>query len=219
MSSDRVTFISNRGGFDAGALGETDQRTALPEETAGAEETAPARSPSEPVETTPWAYGPPATTARDSNFISDENLLLWLAQKQDGLYGELRDNMDMSRERSKLMEDLAHLQAGITGGSITRDNIAEELRPLLDAYAGTPLGRELEETFGPMLATLAEGGEPGSFQDTIQGTIDALGRDDQLALIEIQSLTADIREAAQLASNLLSSSNQAASSIVGNIAR
>jgi hypothetical protein len=53
----------------------------------------------------------------------------------------------------------------------------------------------------------------------IENKVDALGRDDQLELIEIQSLTADLREVAQLASNLIASSNQAATSIVGIIAR
>jgi hypothetical protein len=215
-------FYSNRGGFDfdRNTLGRTDERAEQIEETSGpAEEAAPTESPAESAETTPWAYGPPATAPRDSNFISDENLLLWLAQKQDGMYGELRDNMDMSRDRSKLIEDLAHLEERINSDVVTKDTIAEELEPLLAAYAGTPLGRDLEETFRPMLDKLANGAEPGDFSDTIKSKIDALGRDDALALIEIQSLTADIREAAQLASNLLSSSNQTANSIVGNIAR
>jgi hypothetical protein len=201
----------------ASATEETPEQTG---ETSGpTEETSPADSPTEAAQNTPWAYGPPATAPRDSNFISDSNLLLWLAQKQDGMYGELRDNMDVSRERSKLIEDLAHLEERINSEVVTRDNIAEELEPLLAAYAGTPLGRDLEETFRPMLDALAAGHEPGDFSDTIKSKIDALGRDDHLALIEIQSLTADIREAAQLASNLLSSSNQTANTIVGNIAR
>jgi hypothetical protein len=58
-----------------------------------------------------------------------------------------------------------------------------------------------------------------SLSKAIENKVDALGRDDQLELIQIQSLTADLREVAQLASNLIASSNQAANSIVGNIAR
>jgi hypothetical protein len=54
---------------------------------------------------------------------------------------------------------------------------------------------------------------------SIQSKIDQLGRDDALELIQIQSLTADIREASQLASNLVASASQAANTIVGNIGR
>jgi hypothetical protein len=54
---------------------------------------------------------------------------------------------------------------------------------------------------------------------SVQSKVDELGRDDQLELIEIQSLTADIREGSQLASNLVASSNQASNTIVGNIGR
>jgi hypothetical protein len=53
----------------------------------------------------------------------------------------------------------------------------------------------------------------------LEGKVDELGRDDHMQLIEIQSLTADIREAGQLASNLIASSNQASNTIVGNIGR
>ena len=51
------------------------------------------------------------------------------------------------------------------------------------------------------------------------GKVDALGRDDQLELIQINSLSSAINQAAQLASNLLSSSNQTENAIIGNIGR
>jgi hypothetical protein len=201
-----------------------------------------------------YAYGPPPTLVRDSNYISDENLLVWLAQKQDGLYGELRDHMDMSRARSKLMADLSNLKTELDAG-IEPEEAKAEIETLLASYAGTEFEAELTELFAGPLAQYA-GTEPEAetaevfgvsvglenpmgMQDTealvrehvtlpalteqlsssIQNKIDQLGRDDQLELIQIQSLTADIREASQLASNLVASANQASNTIVGNIGR
>ena len=201
-------------------------------------------------------YGPPPTVARDSNFISDENLMAWLAMKQDGLYGELRDHIDMSKARSKLMEDLNHLKSLIDSGGMSHEEATAEINRLLQAYEGTEFEGPLNELFAQPLAELAEVPEraqdrlpqvdlpsvdepeldvPRAMQEAIEDAVtqevlkplsgaienkvDALGRDDQLELIQIQSLTADLREVAQLASNLIASSNQAANTIVGNIAR
>jgi len=178
------------------------------------------------------AYGTEAAPERESNFISDSDLLLWLAQKQDGMYAELRDLMDMSRERSKFIEDLSHLKAMVDGGA-SGEVIQAEMDAMLQAYAGTPYEAELRELFDDAsvngvaiqcaeLADQATGMERGDelrkrLSQTLEGKIDALGRDDQLTLIEIQSLTSDIRETAQLVSNLMASSSQAANTIVGNV--
>jgi hypothetical protein len=56
-----------------------------------------------------------------------------------------------------------------------------------------------------------------NWTEQMQGVIDKFGKDDQMALLNIQNLNARIQQATQLASNLISSANQAASSIVHNI--
>lgn len=179
-----------------------------------------------------YEYGPPPTVVRDTNYISDENLLVWLAQKQDGIYGELRDHIDMSKARSKLMADLSHLKSEVDRG-IGPEAAQAAVEELLTAYAGSPFEQELNQLLAAPLAEIQGiaammDGTPGKLlsdqfleqlSSSIESKVDALGRDDQLELIEIQSLTADAREASQLASNLLSSSNQASNTIVGNIAR
>lgn len=187
----------------------------------------------DPIE--PHDYGPPAAFARESNYVSDESLLLWLAEKTEGKYGELRDAMDTSRRRSKLMEDLGHIKSMVDRGA-SNEEIAHELANLLEAYRGTELEHELYafaaplvnedlalQTTSEIIASFFAGGlnpmTDEELAEVFQNKIDALGRDDQLALVTIQSLTADIREAQQLASNLMSSTNQAANAIIGNIAR
>lgn len=185
----------------------------------------PARSPEESDHAYP--YGPPPVVERDSNYVSDEALLLWLAEKQDGLHGDLREHMDLARTRSKLIEDLNRIKSLVDEGT-DPDVVAREMSWMLAAYKDTEFADGLREVFDSALEEVAmysrapHGSVVGEAQideasALIQGHIDALGRDDQLALIQIQSLTADIREASQLASNLMASANQAANTIVGNI--
>lgn len=189
----------------------------------------PALAPPDPAPLEAQNYGPPALVAPESNYMSDEAMLLWLAEKTDGKYGELRDAMDTSRRRSKLIEDLAYIK-NLADGGATQAEVAAELTKLVDAYRGTEFEQELYEFAAPLVeGALPEPIETAvdsfaeisneQFSQALESKIDALGRDDQLALIQIQSLTADIREAQQLASNLMSSSSQAANAIVGNIAR
>jgi hypothetical protein len=112
----------------------------------------------------------------------------------------------------------------------------------LDAYfagqpteAGGPVGDELEAMFAAVTGDTVDLEDPmdmtrkkSALQTSIQSSwrvasgevkamLDSLGRDDQLALTEIQGAMADARETAQLASNIMSSEHQALQTIVGNI--
>jgi hypothetical protein len=51
----------------------------------------------------------------------------------------------------------------------------------------------------------------------IQGQVDALGTQDQLALIRIQELNSQVTQATQLASNILAAQDQAASTAIMNL--
>lgn len=57
----------------------------------------------------------------------------------------------------------------------------------------------------------------GSLTGPIDATVKDLEHDDQLALIQIQALMSDIRETAQLTSNIIASRSQTSDSLVGNI--
>ena len=192
--------------------------------------------PAEPESSAPYAYGPPATVAHETNYISDENLMLWLADKQSGLYADLHERMDLSGKRSKLMEDLSHIRERIEAGDMTVAEGHAEMSAIVESYRGTPLEGDLEQLFRPILdrleAALSSSNGFEAMQDVVPGAhaikalseaikskVDALARDDQLELIRIQSLSSDINQASQLASNLMASSNQASNAIVGNIGR
>ena len=56
-----------------------------------------------------------------------------------------------------------------------------------------------------------------SWSTEIQGEIDDLGKEDQLALISIQELNSQITQNTQLASNILAARDQAASTAIMNM--
>jgi hypothetical protein len=60
-------------------------------------------------------------------------------------------------------------------------------------------------------------GQLDSWSTGIQGEIDALGTQDQLALIKIQELNSQITQSTQLASNILAAQDQAASTAIMNM--
>jgi hypothetical protein len=55
-----------------------------------------------------------------------------------------------------------------------------------------------------------------SYADTLRGLTDSFSREDQLSLISIQAGMSELREAQQLASNMMASTAQTASSIISN---
>lgn len=57
----------------------------------------------------------------------------------------------------------------------------------------------------------------GAITGNIDATIKDLEHDDQLALVQIQALMSEIRETAQLTSNIIANRSQTSDSIVGNI--
>jgi hypothetical protein len=56
-----------------------------------------------------------------------------------------------------------------------------------------------------------------SWNTDIDAKVDALGKEDQLALIRIQELNSQITQATQLASNILAAQDQAASGVIMNL--
>jgi hypothetical protein len=182
-------------------------------------------APSEYV-SVPYDYGYTAPAGATPTYISDGELMLWLQGKSEEMYGQVRALMDVSTERSKLIADLTHLKSMVDEDA-PRDEIIGAMNSIQDAYAGTEFADEVEAVCGdqaqaelaamaPVIRRLSDDEREGLATD-IQGLTDELGREDQLTLVQIQSLMADIRETAQLTSNMIASGNQSADTIVGNI--
>jgi hypothetical protein len=179
-------------------------------------------------------------------YVSDAELLAWLQAKSSGQYGELDQLMDTSNARSELVTKLSQLKETLAEGSTDPAAALAEIQALRDTYAGTDHANEIEELVAPVLTKLdqlaAEAGIPevpmgssSSITDAldaldasfapefakVSGSIDAtvkdLEHDDQLALVNIQALMSEIRETAQLTSNIIANRSQTSDSIVGNI--
>ncbi len=163
-------------------------------------------------------------------YISDAELLAWLQAKSTGQYDSLRDLMNVSSQRTDLIQKLNNLK-GLLDGEGHPDQLAGEMEKLLAEFEGTPYYTELHELLAgsidvlrsvdpTVITTVAHDvlkNTRTNVTTRIQGEIDRLGKVDQLALVQIQQLMADARETAQLASNVLGSRGQTSSGIIGNI--
>jgi hypothetical protein len=174
-----------------------------------------------------YVYGYVAPEGGLPPFLSDGELMSWLQTKSEETYARVRDVMGVSTERSKLMQDLTHLK-GLIDSAAPSETVVAEMDALNAAYAGSAYEAEVAALCGPeaqqkisndalLEAQGLDLGYDDAVSEDIQAQIDKLGRDDQLALVQIQSLMSDIRETAQLTSNMLSSRDQASNTIVGNI--
>jgi hypothetical protein len=170
-----------------------------------------------------------------SGYVSDAELLAWLEAKSNGQYDELRDLMNVSTERQKLIQKLSDLKSAIEHAASPEDveAIKATMDDLLKDEVNAPYAQELHALFDGTLQLLDHTGENpaveelsgdvadimavSAMKDRIASEVDKLGKVDSLALVEIQQLVSDAKETSQLASNVLSSRDQAASSIIGNI--
>jgi len=168
-------------------------------------------------------------------YVSDAELMAWLETKSARQYDELRDQMNISTERQLLIQKLSDLKTKIENLTGADDTAALKamMEELLTAEENEPYRQELHALFDETLQALEHTGENPSvdelsgdaadivalskLKDLIANEVDKLGKVDSLALVQIQQLVSDAKETSQLASNVLSSRDQAASSIIGNI--
>jgi hypothetical protein len=168
--------------------------------------------------------------------ITSEELQAWLAEKTGALQDEMRDSMDMSDRRSQAKQSLGCIKADIAQAkgkeawtkvrdelqTFIHDNkgnsemddaveLAQGIRNRIDKYLNNEGGNPMFPVKEPSDGAVEKWG------DKLQAVADRLGNMDQLALIRIQDLNSRVSQATQLASNLVSSSNQALGSVVQNI--
>jgi hypothetical protein len=165
----------------------------------------------------------------ESNYISHGDIMLWLASKTDGMYGDLRQAMQMSEGRSTLAKELKDLQTLLESDQSNPEKLAAA-EAVLEQVKGTPLEAEVTELVGPMIPILEGHPDLGPAENamwvagnvkgwaaSLESYVSDLDHQDKLALIEIQQTVGDIRDATQLASNLIASDQQASAAVIGNI--
>ncbi len=176
--------------------------------------------------------------------ISSEELMAWLAEKSDRLQGDMRDAMDLTDSRGKAAEELGLIKSSLKNAKEDKDwnEVKLHLDKFIGAHGSDPCFKELI----PELTTLRAALEPQAqkpisipftnrttpqppkfvapdtvnievWQDKLQGGIDRVNKSDQLQLIHIQDLNSRVAQATQLASNLMSSQQQAMSAVIHNL--
>jgi hypothetical protein len=163
-------------------------------------------------------------------YVSDAELLSWMHQKSVEQNSELRGLMGQSTQRGQLIQRLVEIKAQVDGNGHP-DNVSEMITDLIDDPDFAHYQPELQKLLGECVTALNDAHEKGytalshddlknlkgKLSSVLQGEVDRLGQDDQLALIQIQTLVSDVRETSQLTSNVLDARSQTQNSIIGNI--
>ena len=212
-----------------------------------------------------------------SNYMSNADILVWMEEKTEGLYGNMTaamssadNNSDAEAALNKIKGDLANFKAGCGDSAVIHDELNDALAKYGDVPgikdALQPMADKVNELYGtsdpvnvlaPTTAvtgtiTSASTAHPQNWQswsntnnantpviqpatslapeqkkipvdaidgwtDTIGKTLDTLGKQDQLALINIQEINSEINQAKQTASALMDAADKSASAIINHI--
>jgi hypothetical protein len=143
--------------------------------------------------------------------------------------GLQRDLMLGTEERNKLVEDLSFLKSQVRkgGGENGTDDwvkaIGAQAEALLAAYEGTPYYDELAKVLSGVIGGAGDGefteDEASKIQGELQSMIDALQKDDQIAMIQLQDVVGTVGNKIQSVSQVIAAANQTMMSVVGNIGR
>lgn len=76
------------------------------------------------------------------NYVSDGDIMQWLALQQDRIYGELRDTMDLAEGRASFCDELNKIKAELHDANSASPsnftNVDAHLKELLDTYGSDP---------------------------------------------------------------------------------
>ncbi len=81
-----------------------------------------------------------AVSGGGGNYISDGQIMAWLANQQDRIYGDLRESMDLSETRAHFADDLNDIKAGLADANRTHDfgKVDAQLQAFMDKYGSDP---------------------------------------------------------------------------------
>jgi hypothetical protein len=74
------------------------------------------------------------------NYISDSQIMVWLANQQDRVYGDLRDSMDLAETRASFSDALNDIKAHLDEANRSKDfgKVDGELQAFIDKYGSDP---------------------------------------------------------------------------------
>lgn len=175
------------------------------------------------------------------SFISQDTIDEWMQAHVSDAYSEMRTGMDVSGHRSDAESALnnikAKLAAAKNNGGQTDGHLADDMQNALDQY-GDVAG--VKEVLGAMLSTVSDehvvkatnddvdarqdmppiklsGQQVDDWTNQISDVVDGLGRDDQLGMIHLNTLTSHINQAEQLATAIEDSRSKTLDAIINRI--
>lgn len=86
------------------------------------------------------------------NYISDAELMTWLAEQQDGIYGQLRVSMDTSDKRGDFANELNDIKAELHEANDKKDfeKVSADMKAFTEKYGDDPAFKDLVEGLTPM---------------------------------------------------------------------
>jgi hypothetical protein len=74
------------------------------------------------------------------NYISDSQVMAWLAEQQNRIYGELGENMDLADDRADFVEALSKIKSDLHGAKSNEGikKVDEELQAFITKYGSDP---------------------------------------------------------------------------------
>lgn len=105
-----------------------------------------------------------ASISGNGNYVSDADIMVWLAQEQDRIYGDLRESMDLARDRASFADALNGVKAALHQANGAEPSNFQEahakMQEILENYGSDPdyaeLCKDLEKIAGPLAARVAE---------------------------------------------------------------
>ena len=187
-----------------------------------------------------------------SNYMSNFEIVAWMQDKTEGLYGQMRTSMQGANERADAESALDDIKAAIAnskdkdaqtvydliGGALNKyqdvPEVAQVLQPMLDELnrRGNQRAQEANTpivTTGPDGETVVQlpptpapvtisSNDVDAWTKQIGDKVDALGKQDSLAMINIQEFNSQINQAKQTASALLDAADKSSNTIINHIA-
>lgn len=181
------------------------------------------------------------------NYVSDSAILAWVESCQDSQYGQLRNAMDFESTRAEMIRDVAVLRKEAQAATKGMDGVLDfdrHCREFQEKYGSIPefseITKEVAE-FATKVASKADQklhprflpspletmvapienfneGEVKTFTDNLQSLTDAANHNEQLAMIRVNEIKSTIDHSADLASQLIKTSNDTSNRAINNIA-
>lgn len=114
-------------------------------------------------------------SAVGGNYISDGQIMAWLANQQDRIYGDLKESMDLAETRADFASELVEIKAHLEEANRNKDfgAVDQELQAFLEKYGSNPEFAEICDALNGMADNIhtksnAQGGYAEKYVDYTQ---------------------------------------------------